>query len=524
MLTQINGTIKFVNEEGNQRIQLAISKDDYEKFKEYVRSIDSSKFYADFLLDDRQFYVTGVFEEKEEEGNTVIMPIASANKDANGRALIALEDIKALFGLNDEKKEINVQMLKHPRGQVEELKLGVQELETKIQELQDQLDTAQQEKQDLGAEVKKLKAIDPTALQQQLEEQLKGKNEELENEKKKAEEEQQRLRGEINTLKTANQKANDKQQELEAAKKEVEKALEAKIKELQDQLGTANTEKTDLKTQLEAANDEQKKVSEAIDGLLIKELNKEIKDLIELTGQELEGKVKSLCDEKLKNIIEDFISNNLLEVQGKESLHKELQGKIVSVIETDQSKDVNEIVKSIKEGLTNSIINASKFSKEVADLKVELEAKEKQIKTLEAEKNKADPEKQNLEAEKNKAKAQITTLNTEVKNLKKDLQAQKDKVQQLEKENKELEAKNKTTEQPKQSSAARYTAGIGMGLAVGLIAFTALERTVRLEMLVMVGIAVASAIAAGGITYLVLPSTQVNGAETQEVNENGKSK
>ncbi|OAM01795.1 MAG: hypothetical protein TV42_00955 [Wolbachia endosymbiont of Dactylopius coccus] len=63
-----------------------------------------------------------------------------------------------------------------------------------------------------------------------------------------------------------------------------------------------------------------------------------------------------------------------------------------------------------------------------------------------------------------------------------------------------------------------------MGLAAGLIAFTALKRTVRLEMLVMIGIAVTSALVVGGITYAVLPSTQVNGAKTQEVNEDGKGK
>ncbi|MGL9778669.1 MAG: hypothetical protein ACR5K5_00030, partial [Wolbachia sp.] len=101
--------------------------------------------------------------------------------------------------------------------------------------------------------------------------------------------------------------------------------------------------------------------------------------------------------------------------------------------------------------------------------------------------------------------------------------------QQLQKKNKELEAasqeaQNKTIKQPEQSNAALYTATAGMGLAAGLIAFTALERTVRLEMLVMIGIAVASAIVAGGITYAVLPSTQVDGAKAQGVNGKGKGK
>ncbi|WP_051955827.1 bL21 family ribosomal protein [Wolbachia pipientis] len=100
------------------------------------------------------------------------------------------------------------------------------------------------------------------------------------------------------------------------------------------------------------------------------------------------------------------------------------------------------------------------------------------------------------------------------------------KVEKLEAEEKngKLKDKSKTTEQPKQGNGARYTATVGMGLAAGLIAFTALERTVKLEMLVMIGIAVASALVAGGITYAVLPSTQVDGAKAQEVNENGKKK
>lgn len=63
-----------------------------------------------------------------------------------------------------------------------------------------------------------------------------------------------------------------------------------------------------------------------------------------------------------------------------------------------------------------------------------------------------------------------------------------------------------------------------MGLAAGLIAFTVLERTVRLEMLVMIGIAVTSALVIGGITYAVLPGTEVDGVKSQEVNEKGKKK
>ncbi|WP_375604509.1 hypothetical protein NOX90_03290 [Wolbachia endosymbiont of Anurida maritima] len=40
----------------------------------------------------------------------------------------------------------------------------------------------------------------------------------------------------------------------------------------------------------------------------------------------------------------------------------------------------------------------------------------------------------------------------------------------------------------------------------------------------MIGIAVASALVAGGITYAVLPSTQVDGVKAQEVSGDKKSK
>ncbi|BFD47334.1 hypothetical protein [Wolbachia endosymbiont (group A) of Acrocera orbiculus] len=118
-------------------------------------------------------------------------------------------------------------------------------------------------------------------------------------------------------------------------------------------------------------------------------------------------------------------------------------------------------------------------------------------------------------------KAQQNTQ--EVADLQQQLQAKEKEVDKLKKENKELETENKKIQQLKQGNGARYTATVGMGLAAGLIAFTALERTVRLDIWVMVGIAVASALVAGGITYAALPSTQVDGAKAQEVS-GGKNK
>ncbi|MGL9731392.1 MAG: hypothetical protein ACR5KX_00930 [Wolbachia sp.] len=90
-------------------------------------------------------------------------------------------------------------------------------------------------------------------------------------------------------------------------------------------------------------------------------------------------------------------------------------------------------------------------------------------------------------------------------------------IQQLEKEKKELEAKKQSTEQ---SKTPTYTAAFGFGLAAGLAAFIALERTVRLDIWTMVGIALASALAVSGGTYLALkPSTQMNEVETKGVNK-----
>ncbi|MGL9688552.1 MAG: hypothetical protein ACR5K6_02145 [Wolbachia sp.] len=152
----------------------------------------------------------------------------------------------------------------------------------------------------------------------------------------------------------------------------------------------------------------------------------------------------------------------------------------------------------------------------------ELIGKEEQIRELSTQVEKL---QQQLEAQ----DAKITELklqpsNAEVGKLKADLKAKDEginklnsQVQQLEKEKKELEAKKQPTEQ---SKAPTYTAAFGFGLAAGLAAFIALERTVRLDIWTMVGIALASALAVSSGTYLALkPSTQMNEAETKGVNK-----
>ncbi|WP_264682665.1 MULTISPECIES: hypothetical protein [unclassified Wolbachia] len=61
-----------------------------------------------------------------------------------------------------------------------------------------------------------------------------------------------------------------------------------------------------------------------------------------------------------------------------------------------------------------------------------------------------------------------------------------------------------------------YTAVIGVGLAVGLVASTILEHTTRLSILAIIGIATASALVAVGATYEALrPNTKID--ESKEV-------
>ncbi|WP_391159119.1 hypothetical protein [Wolbachia endosymbiont of Liriomyza huidobrensis] len=402
MLNLKNGTIQVADD----KIVLVIKKDDYEEFKKY-KNVDKSgaiiddKFYVDCTLNDQQLYITGSYPQ-EELGDNTIMNVKSVRKKG-GKYFSRLEEMKNLLGFNDGKEEIMVKALSfHPKvqlleeknvkiteleaaeeqlkGKNEELeaakKKAEEELRIKTQELQDQLDTAQQEKQDLEAEVEKLKAIDSTALQQQLEEK------------------------------------NAKITELEA--------LDAVA--LQQKLTEKENEMTALKAQPDAA------------------------------VTKLEGEKTTL---------------------------------------TNKIKDL--------EAQLNNQPNAA-----------QLKAKEDEI-------NKLNDEVAQLKAAPNDTAAQLKAKKDETKDL-------QNRLTEAEEKNRKLEDKSKTTEQPKQGNGARYTATVGMGLAAGLIAFTALERTVKLEMLVMIGIAVASALVAGGITYAVLPSTQVDGAKAQEVNENGKKK
>ncbi|WP_341821361.1 hypothetical protein [Wolbachia endosymbiont (group A) of Myopa testacea] len=304
--------------------------------------------------------------------------------------------LKADQALKDEVKAEPSNEIQEKANKLEQIEKEKTDLQTKFDQQKQALEAAkkevknkQQENKDLEDKVKQLEkgALEATKLQtdfEALETELKAaeeKQKELQDQLKKAEE---ALKTKTTELETQLKAAEEKNKESEAEKLKADD----KIKELQVQLDTANTGKTFLQQQLANSTDEQQKVSEAIDGLFTKELNGEIKGLIGSTDQDSKDKVKGLG--KLKSRIESIIGNG-------------------------QSKNVDEIVESIKEELKNSIINASKFSKEVVDLKVELEAK-----------------------------AQINTLNTEVEKLKKELENKGSEIQKLGEKNKELEAKNKT--------------------------------------------------------------------------------
>ncbi|MFT0820081.1 ATP-binding protein [Wolbachia endosymbiont of Nasonia vitripennis] len=208
---------------------------------------------------------------------------------------------------------------------------------------------------------------------------------------------------------------------------------------------------------------------------------------------------------------------NILEQQlkAKDDEMKDLQEQLNNQPNATLLKAKDDEIKDLQEQLNNQP-NATL-----------LKAKDDEIKDLQEQLNNR-PSAAQLQArdeEITQLKAQVQQLqakNAEVVELNKQLEESKSLVDKLQKEKQTLEDKSKTTEQPKQGNGAKYTATVGVGLAAGLIAFTALEHTVRLEMLVIIGIAVTSALVAGGITYAVLPSTQVDGAKEQEVNEMGK--
>ncbi|WP_353284133.1 hypothetical protein [Wolbachia endosymbiont (group A) of Lasioglossum fulvicorne] len=235
-------------------------------------------------------------------------------------------------------------------------------------------------------------------------------------------------------------------------------------------------------------------------------------------------------------------------IQELENANQKVQAELETAKETIKGLDTaNQKVQQLEKEKTD-LENANEKAKdEETTLEEQLEKKGKELET--AKKEAEEKLKQELEKEKEKLKAKTQELEAAKreaeKKLKQELEKEKEKLkaktQELEAvkgeaENKQQELQTQSTQakdekttleeqlkkKGKELETARYTAIVGMSSTAGLVAFIALKCTVRLDIWVMVGIAAVSAAVVGGITYAVLPSTRVDGAEAQVVDEVGR--
>lgn len=185
---------------------------------------------------------------------------------------------------------------------------------------------------------------------------------------------------------------------------------------------------------------------------------------------------------KLAELLED-----VLELEGKKSSE--------DAIATFKDKIRNELKNEMKSEMKQKISKLKQLEAKNEDLQTKKDKAERLNRALEYAKNTAQNENIELKAEKNK-------LNTQ--------------IQQLQKERKILEAQNKTIKQSEERVTRIATASTG--LTVGLAVYIALEHTTKLDIWLMVSIAVVPALIATSLTYLALkPSSQVN--ETQKPQE-----
>ncbi|OAM01796.1 hypothetical protein [Wolbachia endosymbiont of Dactylopius coccus] len=174
--------------------------------------------------------------------------------------------------------------------------------------------------------------------------------------------------------------------------------LEQENTNLQTKLTQAEQEKADLQTKFDAAEKEKTELQQQLDNLTkddtaIEDLfadgsiKTEIEGLIGSTSQELEGKIKDLCDGKLRSKL-------------KEMFYERFQKELIQFIKG--GKSTGEIEKYIKEALKH-FNNESK----IADLQQQLKAKDEEITALKAQ---PDDAVTKLEGEK-------TTLTNKIKDL-----------------------------------------------------------------------------------------------------------
>ncbi|WP_349968422.1 hypothetical protein [Wolbachia endosymbiont of Armadillidium arcangelii] len=184
----------------------------------------------------------------------------------------------------------------------------------------------------------------------------------------------------------------------------------------------------------------------------------------------------------LAELLED-----VLELKGKKSSEE--------AVATLKDKIRNELKNEMSSEMKQKISKLEQLKAENKDLQTKKDRAERLNRSLEYARKTAQNENIELKAEKNK-------LNTQ--------------IQHSQQEKKILEVKNEETELREK---ATYIANASTVLAVGLATYIALEHTTKLDIWLMVGIAIVSALVAGYVTHTTLrPNTQVNESKEVQIN------
>ncbi|OJH31252.1 MAG: hypothetical protein ABOJ95_000541 [Wolbachia endosymbiont of Armadillidium vulgare] len=185
----------------------------------------------------------------------------------------------------------------------------------------------------------------------------------------------------------------------------------------------------------------------------------------------------------LAELLED-----VLELKGKKSSEE--------AVATLKDKIRNELKNEMSSEMKQKISKLEQLKAENKDLQTKKDRAERLNRSLEYARKTAQNENIELKAEKNK-------LNTQ--------------IQHSQQEKKILETKNEATGQLRKKTT--YIANASTVLAVGLATYIALEHTTKLDIWLMVGIAIVSALVAGYVTHTTLrPNTQVNESKEVQIN------
>ena len=198
----------------------------------------------------------------------------------------------------------------------------------------------------------------------------------------------------------------------------------------------------------------------------------------------------------LQDLVNALYDSYYLPSNGKIKLAELLE----DVLELEGKKSSEDAIATLKDKIRNEIKSEMKQKinkfEQLENENIELKTKKDQAERL----NRALEHKREIAQNKNiELKAEENKLNTQ--------------IQQLQQEKKILETKNEATGQLRKKTT--YIATASTGFAAELVVYTALEHTTKLDIWLMVSIAVVPALISTSLTYLALkPSSQVS--ETQE--------